>query len=78
MHELKNLRVAVVPTETGNDITQRSEIEEVLKCKDTIVYYLTEYFQAQNDDELPLHFSFLYDRTTNEEISLFHEENSMS
>ena len=58
---MKNLRVAVVPTETGNDIDQSSTVEEILACPETVLYPITDYFQAQNDEELPMHWSFLID-----------------
>lgn len=67
---MKNLRVAVVPTETGrNSINQRSTVEEILACKQTQLYALTDYFQAQNDDELPMHFSFLIDIKKNADLT---------
>ncbi len=59
---MKNLRVAVVPTETtGNGIDQSSTVEEILACKETVLYPITDYFKAQNDGELPIHRSFLID-----------------
>ncbi len=65
----KNLIVLVVPTEEGYDIDQRSSIAEVLACEGTVKYDLGRYFQAQNDEELGLHWSFLIDETTNEELT---------
>lgn len=60
--DLKNLRVAVVPTETGNSIDQRSTYEEIVACEETTYYSVPDYFQAQNDEELPVsHWSFLLD-----------------
>lgn len=62
--DVKNLRVAVVPTETGNGIDQSSTVEEILACSETQLYPLTDYFQAQNDEEIDLlHWSFLIDIT---------------
>ena len=59
---MKNIRVAVIPTETGNnEITQSSTYEEIINCEDTKLYALTDYFKAQNDEELPIHWSFLLD-----------------
>lgn len=58
---MKNLRVAVVPTETGNGIDQSSTVEEILACNETEIYALTDYFKAQNDEEFGLHWSFLID-----------------
>ena len=60
--DLKNLRVAVVPTETGNGIDQQSTYEEIVACEETMYYSVPDYFKAQNDEELPLmHWSFLLD-----------------
>lgn len=59
--DLKDLRVAVVPTETGNSIDQRSTYEEIVACEETTYYSVPDYFQAQNDEELGLHWSFLLD-----------------
>ena len=58
---LKNLRVAVIPTETGTGIDQSSDVEEILACEDVELYPVTDYFKAQNDEELPVHWSFLID-----------------
>ena len=60
--ELKDLRVAVVPTETGNGIDQDSTYEEIVACEETTYYSVADYFKAQNDEELPAcHWSFLLD-----------------
>ena len=60
--DLKDLRVAVVPTETGNGIDQRSTYEEIVACEETTYYSVPDYFQAQNNEDLPLiHWSFLLD-----------------
>jgi hypothetical protein len=60
--ELKDLRVAVVPTETGNGIDQSSTYEEIVACEETLYYSVPDYFKAQNDEELPAcHWSFLLD-----------------
>ena len=59
---MKNLRIAVVPTETGNGIDQNSTVQEILNCEETVLYSLTDYFQAQNNEEIDLlHWSFLID-----------------
>lgn len=59
---MKNLRVAVIPTETGNNINQNSTVEEILNCDELQLYPLTDYFQAQNDEDIDLlHWSFLID-----------------
>jgi len=60
--DLKDLRVAVVPSETGNNINQQSTYEEIVACEETTYYSVPDYFKAQNDEELPLmHWSFLLD-----------------
>lgn len=60
--DLKNLRVAVIPTETDNNINQNSLIDEILNCKELQLYELKDYFRAQNNDETDLlHWSFLID-----------------
>jgi len=60
--DLKDLRVAVVPTETGNGIDQSSSYEEIVACEETTYFSVPDYFKAQNDEELPLmHWSFLLD-----------------
>lgn len=58
---MKNLRIAVVPTEQEFNIDQSSTVEEILDCKGTELYPITDYFKAQNDEELPIHWSFLID-----------------
>ena len=68
--ELKNLRVAGVPTDTGNDIYQNSSVEEIHACEESILYPVTDYFKAQNDEELPsLHWSFLIDIEAKEDVT---------
>jgi hypothetical protein len=60
--DLKDLRVAVVPTETGNNnISQSSTYEEIVECEETTFYSVADYFKAQNDEILPIHWSFLLD-----------------
>ncbi len=59
--ELKDLRVAVVPTETGNGIDQSSTYEEIVACEETEFYTVADYFKAQNDEQFGLHWSFLLD-----------------
>jgi len=67
---MKDLVVAVVPTETGNDINQRSSVEEILNCEETVLYSVTDYFKAQNDEELPLlHWSFLINKKTKTDLT---------
>ena len=67
---MKNLRVAVVPTETQNSINQRSTVEEILACEETVLYPLTDYFKAQNDEEIDLlHWSFLIDIEKNIDLT---------
>lgn len=68
--DLKDLRVAVVPTETDSGINQNSTVEEILACEETMIYSVTDYFKAQNDEELPLlHWSFLINYETKEDIT---------
>jgi hypothetical protein len=68
--DLKDLRVAVVPTETGNGIDQSSTVEEIIACKETTYYSVPDYFKAQNDEELPLmHWSFLINISTQADIT---------
>ena len=68
--DLKDLRVAVVPTETGNGIDQSSSVEQILDCEETQLYPLTDYFKAQNDEDIDLlHWSFLIDIRTNEDLT---------
>lgn len=59
--KIEDLRVAVVPTETNNFIDQNSSVEQILACSETILYPFTDYFKAQNDEELPIHWSFIID-----------------
>lgn len=66
---MKNLRVAVIPTETGNNIDQSSSVEEILACNETELYPITDYFKAQNDEELPIHWSFLIDIEKNVDLT---------
>ena len=66
---VKDLRVAVVPTETGNGIDQDSTSKEILDCPETQLYAITDYFQAQNDEELGLHWSFLINIDTREDLT---------
>lgn len=62
--DLKDLRVAVIPSETGNDIDQSSSYEEIINCKEVLFFSVPDYFKAQNDEVLPhLHWSFLIDVT---------------
>ena len=67
---MKNLRVAVVPTETGNGIDQSSSVDEILNCDETRLYPVTDYFKAQNDEEIDLlHWSFLIDIETKKDLT---------
>lgn len=62
---MDNLRVLVVPTETDNDINKWSTLEEILVCDETKEYTLIDYFNMQNDEEVFLHWTFLYDKENN-------------
>ena len=66
---MKNLRVAVVPTETNNGIDQSSTVEQILACEETLLFPVTDYFKAQNDEEFAIHWSFLIDIETNEDLT---------
>ena len=62
MKNIKNLRVAVIPTESDKNINQGSTVKAILECTETRLYQLPDYFQAQNDEELPtMYWSFLID-----------------
>jgi hypothetical protein len=59
--DLKNLRVYVIPTEEGHSIDQSSSVEEIMNCEAAKVYSVYDYFKAQNDEEHPMHWSFIID-----------------
>lgn len=61
IQDISKLMVVIVPCETGNTIDQLSTVDEILECEDTQIIPLTDYFQMQNDEELPMHWSFLID-----------------
>jgi len=68
--DLKNLKVAVVSSETGNGIDQSSTYNEIIACEETIYFSVPDYFKAQNDEELPLmHWSFLLDDNKKEDCT---------
>ena len=67
--ELKDVVVLTIPSEDGHDINQNSSTEEILACPALRTYGLGDYFQAQNDEELPLHWSFLYDGKNNTNLT---------
>lgn len=52
MVDVNDLRVLVVPG--GEGITYESSIDEILASPGLTTWRLGEYFQAQNDDRLPL------------------------
>jgi len=67
---MKNLRIAVVPTETGNHIDQHSTVEQILHCPETSLYTIGDYCQAQNDEEIDLlHWSFLINIQTKKNLT---------
>ncbi len=66
----KNLRIVVVPTEEGYDIDQNSDCQDILSCEGAAIYGISEYLQAQNDEELPLHWSFLFDIATKTQVHI--------
>lgn len=67
--KIENLRVAVVPASGDNDISQSSSVEEILACKETVLFSVPDYFKAQNDEEFGLHWSFLIDIQKNADIT---------
>ena len=62
---MKNLRVAMIPVNTANGIDQSSDYSKIYKTcmtrSDCKLIPLTDYFQMQNDEELPPHWSCLLD-----------------
>jgi len=62
---MKDLRVAIIPVKGAIGVDQRSSFDEIFKAcatrSDCRLIPLTDYFQMQNDDELPSHWSFLLD-----------------
>ena len=58
---MKNLRIIVIPTEEETGINQRSEYNEIVESPFALSYSLEDYCKAQNDEELPMHWSFLID-----------------
>ena len=62
---MKDLRVAVIPVNSGNGIDQSSDFAAIYKAcmtrGDCFMLPLTDYFQKNNDEELPVHWSFLLD-----------------
>jgi len=67
---MKDLRVAIIPMGCGID--QTSDYNAIMKAiatrSDCQAIPLTDYFQMQNDQELPEHWSFLLD--TDKQIDL--------
>ena len=67
---VKDLRVAVVPSEITSDVDQNSDVDTILADPNVKLYPITDYFQAQNDEELPtLHWSFLINIETREDLT---------
>lgn len=71
---LRDLVVAVIPIDNEIGITNNSKVEEILAHRATtfeevlnnksfvVIYAITDYFQAQNEDDLPKnHWSFIID-----------------
>lgn len=59
---MKNLRIAVIPADRTNDIDQSSDVDMILGAPGILLYPLTDFFQAQNDDMLPeSYWTFLID-----------------
>lgn len=67
--DIKNLRVAVVPVKNSN-IDQRSSTAKILACPLTKLFAITDFFQSQNDEELPKSFwTFLLDFTNPNDVA---------
>lgn len=65
-----NLKVAVISAENvENEITPASSVEEILACEDTVIYSLGNYFEAQNEESLGLHWSFLIDMDSKQNLT---------
>lgn len=66
--DLKDLRVAVVPVGVGVD--QGSDVEEILENANTQLYSVADFFQAQNDEELPeSYWTFLIDIVKKDDLT---------
>lgn len=59
--DTKDLRIVVIATEVGNDIDQNSTVDEILNCGDKDIYFISDYCQAQNDEEICYGWTFLID-----------------
>lgn len=64
-----NLKVAVIPTETGNEINPQSTVEEILACDEMDLYSLGNYFGNQNGENFGLHWSFLIDMDSKQNMT---------
>jgi hypothetical protein len=59
-----------VPSLATSDVDQSSDIDEILADPNLKLYPITDFFQAQNDDELPAsYFSFLINIETREDLT---------
>jgi hypothetical protein len=66
----KELRVAVVPASALSDVDQSSDIDDIMADPNLKLYPITDFFKAQNDDELPeSYFSFLINIETREDLT---------
>lgn len=62
--KIENLIVVVIPSETDNGINQQSSVDDILNCSERNIFSITDYFKAQNDEDINLlHWSFLLDVT---------------
>jgi hypothetical protein len=67
---VKDLRVAVVPATAVSDVDQSSDVDEILADPNVKLYPITDFFQEQNNDELPeSYFSFLINIETREDLT---------
>ncbi len=68
----KNLKILVVPTEASNDIDQDSNVEEILKCDDTIIYQIGDVCQLLNNNDIMSdeHWFFFVDIKKKEHLNI--------
>lgn len=67
----QNIKVLIVPTETGNNIDQNSTVKEILQCEETLIYdNVGRVFQDLNDENLSdRYWFFLVDVDTLEHLN---------
>ena len=59
--KLDDLKIVVVPAFNCDDINPTSSVDEILKCEDSVFYTISEFFQAQNEDDFIDVWTFLID-----------------